>query len=662
LPDVRPRVHLAEAKEMTQRAAPRGRLWIVWVALLVPTLISAVLLLRGNVARITQMADERMAIVVIARLQETIRATQAYRFRVASNVPHAGEAVALESDLATLDALYRSAPARLTLRENRERIEDAWSAIRREVVPSEASLSDLIAALAVGVQSASDNSLITYDPDNAAINLGDAVAVQYLKSNIRFGDIVSLVAHAQHARASLHDRLAAARFETPALDAVRLGGSDVSDALHADASIDPSLGSAALALQRDATRYVAFLDASYIDRAGDRTRAIVRQGLEIAAEQLAFQQRLERELIRNLERRTAAERLAELGTVLIAALLAIASFAIVGVTLRTLAQAQQFELVQAERKREQDVYAIERELFATQEQFRVTFEEVPVGILIADERMERMQANPALHALVANVDSILDDDRDIVRALMADGGHERFERHYRKRDGTEAWAEVALRGVSGADGEKRYVLGTFRDITESRALACRLVHEAQHDALTGLPNRAFLERSLRALIDGVEAGASYALCYLDLDDFKLVNDSVGHAAGDALLIATSKRLRAALPPETMVARMGGDEFAILLARGPDATYRRSLEHIVEAVCAPFSFDGFSLKVRASVGVVALGVASLRFQDALRDADTAMYEAKARGGGQFVVFDASMHEDAKRRMQLRTELIEAVSRD
>ena len=647
---------------MMQGAAPRGRLWLVWVALLVPTLISALLLLRGNVARITQMADERTAIVVIDRLQETISMVQAYRFRVASNRPDVGEAVSLEADLARLEALYRSAPARVTQRENREPIEDAWSAIRHEVVPSEASLSELISALTVGVQSASDNSLITYDPDVAAINLGDAFAVQYVKSNVRFGAIASVVAHAQHAPESFHDRLAAARLETPALDAVRLGSSDVSYALLADASIDPSLGTVATVVERDATRYAALLDASYIDRAVDRTGALVRQGLHIATEQRAFQQRLERELDRNLVRRIAAERLAELGTVLIATLIAIASFAVVGATLRTLAQAQQFELVQAERKREQHVYAVERELFATQEQFRVTFEEVPVGILIVDEHMERMQANPALYALVANVAGILDDERDIVRALMADGGHEHFERRYRKRDATEAWAEVALRGVSGADGEKRYVLGTFRDITESRALAGRLVHEAQHDALTGLPNRVFLERSLRALIDGVKAGGAYVLCYLDLDDFKLVNDSVGHAAGDALLIATSKRLRAVLPPETLIARMGGDEFAILLAYDSDAMGLGGLQRIVETVSAPFPFDGFSLKVRASIGVVALGVASMRFEDVLRDADTAMYQAKARGGGQYVMFDASMHEYAKRRMQLTSDLIEAVTRD
>ncbi len=180
--------------------------------------------------------------------------------------------------------------------------------------------------------------------------------------------------------------------------------------------------------------------------------------------------------------------------------------------------------------------------------------------------------------------------------------------------------------------------------------------------MTALPNRAAFEKTVREAIDGLRGsgGARFALCFVDLDGFKLVNDSVGHHVGDALLVAVSWILRAALPPETMIARMGGDEFAIVL-REAVMSYRVQAQRIVESLGTRFHYEAYDLSVRASVGVVELGELMLTYEDALRDADAAMYQAKKLGGGRFVIFDATMRARAKRRRELTNDLSESVAR-
>ena len=191
---------------------------------------------------------------------------------------------------------------------------------------------------------------------------------------------------------------------------------------------------------------------------------------------------------------------------------------------------------------------------------------------------------------------------------------------------------------------------------ELETLSVRYRYDALHDALTGLPNRTCLQEQLRAL---VLEERPFATLYLDFDHFKTVNDSFGHTVGDALLVALGERLTAALRPGDMVARLGGDEFAVLLAPGGEdaAEVAARLTSVFEL---PLTLAGHTLLCTASIGVV-LGSGSVDAESVLRDADIAMYRAKAAGRSQFVVFDPAMREDVQARLALEADLRVAVLR-
>src|SRR5581483_9653318 len=166
-------------------------------------------------------------------------------------------------------------------------------------------------------------------------------------------------------------------------------------------------------------------------------------------------------------------------------------------------------------------------------------------------------------------------------------------------------------------------------LRQRRAAEARLLHQAYHDPLTDLPNRAlFHDRLAQALARTGRRGEPLAILFLDLDRFKLVNDSLGHAAGDRLLIAVGERLRARARPGDTVARLGGDEFTILLDGLADRAEAESLvADIAAALEAPFALDDREVAVTASIGVALAGAEHAVPEDLLRDADVALYRAK-----------------------------------
>ena len=187
-----------------------------------------------------------------------------------------------------------------------------------------------------------------------------------------------------------------------------------------------------------------------------------------------------------------------------------------------------------------------------------------------------------------------------------------------------------------------------------------LVHQANHDPLTSLANRVlFVERTEQALA----AGRTVAVMFVDLDDFKTVNDGLGHDAGDQLLKAVARRLDGTLRGGDLAARLGGDEFAILVMTGPGQPDPRSLaERVLEALSAPFAVRGEQLLVRASVGVAVGDATDASVGDLLRKADVAMYAAKHGGKGRAAAFDPSMDADLQERLHLETELQRALAED
>jgi len=208
---------------------------------------------------------------------------------------------------------------------------------------------------------------------------------------------------------------------------------------------------------------------------------------------------------------------------------------------------------------------------------------------------------------------------------------------------------------------------TARALGRAEAAARALEHQATHDALTGLPNRALLQERLgRALADAASAQGddAVAVLFLDLDRFKVVNDSLGHAAGDALLVAVAGRLAGCVRGGDTVARLGGDEFAVLLAgRGAEGEATRAAGRIIRALEAPFRLGGRDVATATSIGIAvgATVATATTAGDLLRDADVALYRAKAGGRGRYAVFDAAMNAHALERLELEAELRRGLTR-
>ena len=190
----------------------------------------------------------------------------------------------------------------------------------------------------------------------------------------------------------------------------------------------------------------------------------------------------------------------------------------------------------------------------------------------------------------------------------------------------------------------------------------RLRHEATHDALTSLPNRTFFQERLAATLEHARSRPDrvYAVLFVDLDEFKSINDSLGHMAGDALLIAVADRMRATTNREDFIARIGGDEFAILLAHRSDiGQVEDAVEAIQDALVAPMLIEGRAVYNTASIGIAIIDPSETRIEEVLRNADTAMYHAKALGRGRHAFFDQHMHHEATRRLALSSDLRSAI---
>ena len=205
--------------------------------------------------------------------------------------------------------------------------------------------------------------------------------------------------------------------------------------------------------------------------------------------------------------------------------------------------------------------------------------------------------------------------------------------------------------------------GTCQDITDRKQAEAALTHNALHDPLTGLPNRALLlDRIEVALARSARVDKSVAVLFLDLDRFKLINDSRGHAAGDVVLRAVAERLRAAVRPSDTVGRLGGDEF-VVVCEDAVAVWEATVlgERLIRTLEEPFQVEGGEIFVTVSVGI-AIAEATASADELLRDADVAMYQAKQRGRARCEFFDEAMRTEAARRLETATALHRALERN
>ena len=231
------------------------------------------------------------------------------------------------------------------------------------------------------------------------------------------------------------------------------------------------------------------------------------------------------------------------------------------------------------------------------------------------------------------------------------------------KDGHRVLLELSTRLIYQNDRPVG-VQGIGRDITSRRRTEEQLLYNAHHDALTGLPNRTEFMRHLQEAVDKTKADPTFkfAVLFLDLDRFKIINDSLGHVIGDKLLIGIAKRLMTCVRPRDIVARFGGDEFTILLnkvSEPADATM--IADRLQRKLSSPFKFGNYEVFSSASIGIIVSDEISREPEDFLRDADTAMYRAKESGKARCEVFDREMHAANMNLLQIETDLRRAISR-
>jgi diguanylate cyclase (GGDEF)-like protein/PAS domain S-box-containing protein len=266
-------------------------------------------------------------------------------------------------------------------------------------------------------------------------------------------------------------------------------------------------------------------------------------------------------------------------------------------------------------------------------------------------------------------DYIHPDDRrrdDQEAGGLLDGSKElaRYELRFLRQDGDIHWLEVHARPLTSAEGTIVGITGTLVDVTDRKLLAEQLLHRAFHDALTGLANRTlFIERVTHTLARAGRVATAHAVLFLDLDNFKKVNDSLGHAAGDDLLRGVAHRLVSSVRGSDTVARLGGDEFAILLEDLVQQDHAfTTTERILETLREPILVQGKEVFVGASIGVTLLSRNVDSADTLLRNADIAMYAAKRQGRGRYVVFSDGMDTATRHRLELEADLYRAIGRD
>ena len=254
---------------------------------------------------------------------------------------------------------------------------------------------------------------------------------------------------------------------------------------------------------------------------------------------------------------------------------------------------------------------------------------------------------------------------DIVNHINGETARFQSEYRIRHKDGTYLW--VISRGLVGRDAGGKAVrfTGSLTDISQLKKAESRLLHDAYNDRLTGLPSRNFLMDYLGRALERkkVDRGYRFAVAFLDLDQFKVVNDNLGHLIGDQLLAAVAERLRECKRNSDLATRFGGDEFVLLwedVESQEDA--RAAASRVQEALTAPFQLSGHELFTTASLGITLSSGPYEKAADMLRNADIAMYQAKAKGFGEFQIFSQLMHAHTAKLWKLQNDLRRAVERD
>jgi diguanylate cyclase (GGDEF)-like protein/PAS domain S-box-containing protein len=320
-----------------------------------------------------------------------------------------------------------------------------------------------------------------------------------------------------------------------------------------------------------------------------------------------------------------------------------------------------------------------RELEMSERRFHSAFTHASIGMALLAFDGRVLQANAALAALVGRgigellhqpfQHFVLPEDRVVLEQQLGLVDQQEFEGFALELrclhdDGRPVWAATHCSFFSEPGSSQPCLILQVQDITARRSAEAGLHHLAFHDSLTGLPNRRRFHELLHQAVAQLHASNTprdaYAVMFLDFDRFKLINDSLGHEAGDTFLVQVAQRITDSLRPEDIVARLGGDEFAVLVRHVEHERVVVALaERLMEMLRRPFTVAGTELITSASIGITFSALGYTSAEDVLRDADTAMYKAKSAGKARYALFDASLHTEVANRLRLEGDLRRAI---
>lgn len=319
----------------------------------------------------------------------------------------------------------------------------------------------------------------------------------------------------------------------------------------------------------------------------------------------------------------------------------------------------------------------QREALLNQQRFTAAFTHAAIGMAVVRPDGQLLQVNAALCALLGAdpaellqrrfVDLLREEDaapfgQRIDELLAQSTTSFSMEIRLHHREGDEVWTSLHGAHYDDPTGGAQCLIFQIQDITSRRVAEQRLNHIAYHDVLTDLANRHCFQERLALAVERTRTDARerFAVVFMDLDRFKMVNDSFGHHAGNELLCTTAQRLRDSVRPGDLVARLGGDEFAVLLEDLRDTATGISLaQRLLDALSQPVTICGTEILPAASVGITFSDLGYRSVDELLRDADLAMYEAKAAGRGRVAVFDQHMLDKVARKLALESDLRHAI---
>jgi diguanylate cyclase (GGDEF)-like protein/PAS domain S-box-containing protein len=623
---------------------------------------------------IQTVTHERAGLARVVLLRRLLQDSAAYR--QALSVPSASAATRIrakakvENDIATIDGAERAQPL---VGDDWQRVKAGWDAYRFVAAGSGAGQQMLFDPLVQAIMRTADRAHLTSDPDPVGGLLADALAYRLPDGTERLQRL-ELSMNVERTREDQMDlRLTMTAESSVAASVLRFAFDDFDQAGVFDKTVAPKLdplvrvaNSATTALV-DALGRQARLGGERFPRGPltEQLRGTLASlyGLFDATVPL-MDQRLQLTIDQQQRRRLF---------VLTPGVLAILGvFAIVILVARAVRARNELARMRTEAERLEVELARNR----AEARFAAIFQEAVIGIVVMSADGTLRETNPAFDAMLGYArgslkkrrltDLLVEDDveqaRRVLRELVA-GEHEGFslEQRYLRSDGSTTCAQVSLSVLRDQDAVSPMVIALIHDVTERKRVDEQLIYAATHDSLTGLPNRAFFFSRLEENL-AKEPRPNAGVLFIDLDHFKLVNDSLGHVVGDELLQAVATRLVGDASASDMVARMGGDEFAVLLSGMAERELlMQRANAMLRNLAEPFAIDGRRIYTTASIGIVMAEGRHQTAAELLRDADTAMYEAKSGGRARSAFFDARMHASTSRRMELASDLRGALER-